>query len=64
MIKEELLGLNGNAYSASRYLYYNIKKVNENIIEEVPQNLIGGIILLSTNNNANKNLENEVVNWI
>jgi len=71
---KELPGLNGNAYSASRYLYTNIKKrplvveskkqkkLNEKITYEFDDN--GGIIVLSTDVNAQQLSQNKLMNWI
>lgn len=71
---KELPGLNGNAYSASRYLYTNIKKrplvveskkeksLKEKITYEFDDN--GGIIVLSTDVNAQQLSQNKLMNWI
>lgn len=78
MIVEELNGLYGNAYSASRYLYFSIKKTNENIIAssfdkdtlnegvtfELPKDELGGVIVLSTDVNAVQVSSNKLVNWV
>ena len=72
---EERPGDNGNAYSSSKYLYHQIKvdenkiiakceSLNEAVDWEVPEELLGGIIVLSTDVNAVELDTNRFINWI
>ena len=74
-IIDELPGDNGNAYSASKYLYHAIKVTDENtiakggIFEEAVEwqpkdRERGGVIIFSTDVNAKKLDDRVVINWL
>ena len=61
----------GNAYSSRRYVYANIRVTNdkapilvEKIDYEVPQDMLGGIVVISTDVNASEQNKNKLLNWL
>lgn len=61
----------GNAYSSRRYVYTGLDVANdknpilvEKIDYEVPQDMLGGIVVISTDVNASEQNKNKLLNWI
>lgn len=70
-----LPGIDGNAYSSSKYLWKNITVTEEKIIErynpltegidyEFDEDSRGGVVIFSTDVNAIPQSENKIIDWL